>query len=185
MRALSRDSIVGFLLLCSFIFFGGCQPVRPVDAAGKPIDHLIRTESVPITETVSLVVSEALTATGEVTSTGTSAASEEAVDPALVAAGLAAYRAQYCGVCHTSRAAETRGIFGPTHDGLSATVVAYFATGSYTGSATTPAAYVRESIVDPQAWIVPGYAATPHRMPAYTHLDAATVDALVAFLLAH
>lgn len=109
---------------------------------------------------------------------------DEEPDAALLEAGLAAYRAQYCGVCHLLDAAETRGTFGPTHNDLRATVEAYFADGIYSGNAANPAEYVRESIVDPQAFIVPGFATTSHRMPTYAHLDGATVDALVAFLLA-
>jgi hypothetical protein len=31
---------------------------------------------------------------------------------------------------------------------------------------------------------VPGYATTSHRMPSYSFLDAETLDALVAFLMA-
>jgi mono/diheme cytochrome c family protein len=107
-----------------------------------------------------------------------------AADSELIAAGLSAYRAQYCGICHLLDAAETRGTFGPTHNLLGATAAAYLADGTYVGGATTPAEYIRESIVDPQAFIVPGYATTSHRMPSYAHLDATTLDALVAFLLA-
>jgi len=110
--------------------------------------------------------------------------SAEVADPALLAAGLAAYHANYCGVCHTLDKAETRGTFGPTHNGLAATVAQLFADGTYHGAAKTPAEYVHESIANPQAFIVPGYATTSHRMPTYTNLDDATINALVAFLLA-
>jgi hypothetical protein len=65
---------------------------------------------------------------------------------------------------------------------MHAIAAGHLADGTYQGAATTPAEYIRESIVDPQAYIVPGYATTSHRMPAYAHLDAASLDALVAFL---
>jgi nitric oxide reductase subunit C len=133
-----------------------------------------------------------MTATDEVTSStetivvAGSVPSEPVADadPAVIAAGLAVYRAQYCGVCHTLDAAETRGTFGPPHNGMGTIAAQHLQDGSYHGPATTPAEYIHESIVDPQAYITPGYAATSHRMPSYAHLDAQSLDALVAFLLA-
>lgn len=136
------------------------------------------TEPVTVTDVVS--TSAELTATAEITP-----ATTVTTDEAMLEAGLAVYRAQYCGVCHTLDAAETRGTFGPTHNGLAATVDGYFADGIYSGKATTPAEYLLESIVEPQAFIVPGFATTSHRMPSYTHLDSASLDALVVFLLAN
>jgi nitric oxide reductase subunit C len=109
---------------------------------------------------------------------------EESVDTALLEAGLATYRAQYCGVCHALDAAETRGTFGPTHNGMGEIAAQRLEDTNYGGNATTPAEYIHESIVEPQTYIVPSYATTSHRMPSYAHLDAATLDALVAFLLA-
>lgn len=166
-------------------------------------------ESIPATPTVApsapelsatsvtATTSSAVTTTNDVTTTtavttavtagdATSGASNpaEAADPAVLAAGLAAYHANYCGVCHTLDKAETRGTFGPTHNGLAAQVDQILAQGIYHGAAKTPAEYVRESIVAPQLFIVPGYATTSHRMPSYAHLDDATINALVVFLLA-
>jgi len=167
-------------------------------------------ESVPVTPTVAPSTPEApatavtattpsamttpnvVTATSDVSTTAVTTAAitsgaanpAPAADPALLAAGLAAYHANYCGVCHTLDKAETRGTFGPTHNGLAATVAQFFADGTYHGAAKTPAEYVHESIVNPQAFIVPGYATTSHRMPSYSRLDDATINALVAFLLA-
>jgi len=80
--------------------------------------------------------------------------------------------------------ADTHGTFGPTHNGLAAQVDEILSSGVYHGAAKTPAEYVRESIVAPEAFIVPNYATTSHRMPIYSNLDEATVNALVAFLLA-
>lgn len=105
-------------------------------------------------------------------------------DPALLAAGLSVYRAQYCGVCHELDAAETRGTFGPDHNDMGAIAAERLQDANYQGLATTAVEYIRESIVDPQIYIVPGYATTPHRMPPYAHLDSESLDALVAFLAA-
>ena len=66
---------------------------------------------------------------------------------------------------------------------MGAIAAAHLSGGTYQGAATTPAEYIREGIVDPQAFNVPGYATTSHRMPSYAHLDVASLDALVAFLL--
>lgn len=195
MRVLSRECLVGSLLLLA-VAVAGCQPVQPV-AEADPAQAGDVAESGPITDTVTQVASEAVAANEAVTSsvgapaeavTATVAAGPEQsagdVDPVLLADGLAVYRAQYCGVCHTLDAAETRGTFGPPHNGMGPIAVERLADAGYTGTATTPAEYVAESIVDPQAYIVPGYAATSHRMPVYAHLDQASVDAMVAFLLA-
>jgi mono/diheme cytochrome c family protein len=38
-----------------------------------------------------------------------------------IAAGVAVYRAQYCGACHSLAATGSRGTFGPSHDGMAAT----------------------------------------------------------------
>jgi len=150
------------------------------------------TDASAVTETAILPLPSALTTTGEVSTTqvttaatGTASTSPtEAADPALLAAGLAAYHANYCGVCHTLAKAETTGTFGPPHNGLAAVVAGHLSDGTYQGAAKSPAEYVHESIINPQAYIAPGYATTSHRMPSYAHLDEATLNALVVFLLA-
>jgi mono/diheme cytochrome c family protein len=105
-------------------------------------------------------------------------------DPALMAAGLAVYRAQYCGVCHRLTAAATMGTFGPPHDGLAAAAAARIVAEGYSGAATTPAEYIYESIVSPEVYVVPDYLMTSHRMPSYGHVPAGDLTALVAFLAA-
>jgi mono/diheme cytochrome c family protein len=206
-----RKVFVGFSLVLA-ITMGACQPVQPAAAPGTPASSGAVAESETLTDTatlsatVSVTASESVTADETLTTTESIsssavltedvAGSEEngeqasappsgaSVDPALIEAGLAVYRAQYCGVCHTLDAAETHGTFGPTHNGMGQVAVARLADGTYTGSATTPTEYIDESIVDPQAYVVPGYATTSHRMPSYAHLDPQSLEALVAFLLA-
>lgn len=151
--------------------------------------EVVTTTDATITETAG---TETMTATDDVSATTEiivmegSAPSEagEDANPALIEAGLAIYRAQYCGVCHTLDAAETRGTFGPTHNGIGTTAAQRLQDGTYHGPATTAADYIHESIVDPQVYMTPGYATTSHRMPSYAHLDAQSLDALVAFLFA-
>lgn len=101
----------------------------------------------------------------------------------LVASGREVYRQQYCGVCHRLDAANTGGLFGPSHNGIGATAENRIRDPNYTGSATTPEGYIRESILDPGIYIVPGYGGIRFRMPAYTHLSEADINALVQMLL--
>jgi nitric oxide reductase subunit C len=111
-----------------------------------------------------------------------SAGSEDAGEQEMVADGLAVYKDQYCGVCHQLGAAGTGGLFGPTHDGMGVTAAERIQDPGYAGGATTGAEYLRESIVDPQAYLVPGYEATSHSMPAYGYLSEQEIMALVELL---
>lgn len=104
------------------------------------------------------------------------------LDP-RIALGLATYRHQYCGICHQLDAAGTRGAFGPTHNGIGKTAEQRIHDPEYTGTAKTAEAYIRESIVDPTAYLVRGYEITRHRMPAYVGLGDAELDALIQLLL--
>ncbi|MEN8145883.1 MAG: hypothetical protein ABFS14_13165 [Gemmatimonadota bacterium] len=122
------------------------------------------------------------------TSVDTTPAQEgEAPDSAPVsqsaADGLAVYASQYCGVCHELGSAESVGTSGPTHDAIGTIAAQRIADSRYTGEATTAEAYMRESIVAPMAYIVPGYEVTLYRMPAYTNLSEPELEALVQMLL--
>ena len=106
-----------------------------------------------------------------------------AAEAAVIARGLDVYHAQYCGICHSLTAAGTTGTFGPPHDAVGVIAQARIQDLHYHGKATTAAAYIRESILNPQAYLVPGYALTYHHMPAYTSLSENDLDALVTMLL--
>ena len=110
------------------------------------------------------------------------ATTEQSDDP--TAQGITIYRANYCGVCHELPAAETRGTFGPSHAGMGATAAQRILDPAYGGRATTPAEYLAESILEPGAYLVPGYATSAHPMPSFAHLPAADIAALVELLLA-
>lgn len=105
------------------------------------------------------------------------------VEESLLAHGFEVYKSSYCGICHTLPAAQTAGIFGPPHAGMGVIAAARVQDPNYTGSATTAEAYLRESILDPEAYAVPGYAASIHPMPAYTTLSDEDLTALVYMLL--
>jgi len=165
------------LILATVLGLTACQPVRPVAGMASA-----RVEQAAPSEVITSTV-PAAAATDDAAAVD-SPTSAPTPDPALIEAGSAVYHAQYCGVCHALAAAGTTGTFGPPHGGLGATAAARVAAPTYTGTAITPAEYIRESIVAPEVYIVPDYAMTSHRMPPYGHLPDADIDALVEFLLA-
>jgi mono/diheme cytochrome c family protein len=116
-------------------------------------------------------------------SSGTSNRAESGESGPDLSLGLEAYRSQYCGTCHALALAGTAGIFGPTHDGMAALAADRIDDPGYSGSATTPAEYALESIVDPAVYRTPGFERTRFAMPSYAHLDPAQLDALVHLLL--
>jgi hypothetical protein len=102
----------------------------------------------------------------------------------VIAAGVAVYRKQYCGICHVLSLIPTTGTFGPPHDHIATTALERIADPAYTGSAQTAEEYLRESLLDPYVFIVPGAASGAHPMPVYTFLSEQEIDALVQLLLA-
>lgn len=102
----------------------------------------------------------------------------------LIARGVTSYASNYCGACHALQPAGTNGTFGPSHDDMAATALQRLADPLYSGSATTPEEYLRESILEPSQYLVPGFVMTPHAMPSFAHLPAEDIDALIALLLA-
>jgi nitric oxide reductase subunit C len=113
----------------------------------------------------------------------TATASDRASREQRVARGLEVCRREYCGTCHTLDAADTAGLFGPTHNGIGSTAERRIREPGYMGTATTVEAYIRESIVSPGVYVVEGYGLSRYRMPAYSHLDQEDLNALVQMLL--
>lgn len=158
----------------------GCQPIRatapnaPTATAPTqppPVATAPLTNTVVITTAANVTIMLALTATAPVTNTA-----------APLADGRTLYRQYYCGICHQSTGAGTRGTFGPSHDGLGAIAAQRWQEPTYQGDATTAADYLHESLVEPQRFIVPGYELTPHRMPSYSFLTPAELETLVQWL---
>lgn len=100
-------------------------------------------------------------------------------DADLVAVGLQIYQEQGCTACHQLDAANAAGETGPTHNGMGAIAAERISDGTYTGEATTAEEYIRESIVNPGAYLVEGY---QNVMPAYALADD-QLNALVQMLL--
>jgi cytochrome c551/c552 len=90
------------------------------------------------------------------------------------AAGAQIFTAQGCGGCHTFAPANSNGTIGPSLDNVAASAKA---------DGNMPlAAYVRQSITDPAAFVVSGFQAGV--MPTYygTKLTGAEISQLVAFI---
>lgn len=104
-------------------------------------------------------------------------------EAALRAEGMRIYREQFCGACHAFAAAGTGGTFGPPHDGMREVAEQRLRDPRYRGSAKSAEDYVRESIRDADAWLVPGYEQALSPMPSYTELSAFELNALVRLLL--
>ena len=106
------------------------------------------------------------------------------VDEALIERGIAVYRTNYCGSCHTLTIANTRGTFGPNHDHVLTSAATNITLETYTGEAQTPIEYIRESLLNPAVFYTPGFEATNHHMPAFTHLPPEDIEAMV-YMLSH
>jgi len=102
----------------------------------------------------------------------TSTTSSQSSSP--TAAGLSAFNANSCSSCHTLRTAGATATIGPDLDKLV----------SYAKQAKQPlAAFVQQSIVDPEAYIQPGYPKGLMPTTFGQQLTKTQLDALVAFLV--
>ena len=85
--------------------------------------------------------------------------------------GKALFANNGCVSCHTYKPAGSKATVGPDLDKLA----------TYAKQAKQPlAAFVHESIVNPNAYVQKGY--PPNVMPSFASLSSADVDALVTFL---
>jgi mono/diheme cytochrome c family protein len=103
-------------------------------------------------------------------------------DDALVARGRQVYLDHYCGACHRLAEVGSAGIFGPAHDDAARVAQERVEDPALAGRWPDARAYLRESIVNPAAYVVPGYAAYRHAMPAFDLSDD-LLEALVEFLM--
>jgi len=90
--------------------------------------------------------------------------------------GKAVFTQNGCGGCHQLAAAGSNGTVGPSLDNL-------MADAKVNGKGRTPEAYVRESIVNPDAVVVPGFPKGTMPQSFGKDLTKEQIDALVAFLL--
>ena len=90
--------------------------------------------------------------------------------------GKQVYTANGCGGCHQLADAGSSGTSGPSLDELAASIRA-------NGRGKSPEEYIRESIVDPNAVVVEGFAEGTMPQNYGTDLTDAQIDALVAYLV--
>jgi hypothetical protein len=93
------------------------------------------------------------------------------------------YRDLGCSGCHQLDLVSPEPRPGPAHNGMGVTAERRIADPSYTGAGATAADYIRESIVNPRVYLVPGYDRSRFIMPAFTTLSERELDALVQLLL--
>jgi cytochrome c oxidase subunit II len=94
--------------------------------------------------------------------------------PSGTASGLSVFNSSGCSTCHTLTAAKASGTIGPDLDKLV----------SYAQQAHQPvAAFVHESIVDPGAYVQPGYQNGIMPTTFGTQLSKGQLSALVTFLV--
>jgi cytochrome c551/c552 len=87
------------------------------------------------------------------------------------ASGKALFTSNGCVGCHTYKPADSKAAVGPDLDKLA----------TYAKQAKKPLApFTRESIVNPNAYVQPGF--QPNVMPTFASLSKSQVDALVSFL---
>jgi cytochrome c oxidase subunit 2 len=106
--------------------------------------------------------------------TSTTGTTSTTSSPPSASAGLTVFNQNGCASCHTLTAAKATGAVGPNLDNLV----------SYAKTAKQPLdAFVHESIVNPNAYVQPGY--KPNIMPGNfgTLLTKTQLDSLVAFLV--
>lgn len=131
------------------------------EAAGHVETELTETETGP-TETET---GPAETETGQTETTPPATTAEEEAPTGDPAAGEALFASNGCGGCHTFEAAGSTGAVGPNLD---------------EALQGKDAAFVHQSIVDPNAEVAEGY--NPGVMPSFQQLSEDQVNDLVAFL---
>ena len=116
------------------------------------------------------------------------AAPEETGGEVNMDLALAAFQKGGCGACHVIPGVpNAQGAIGPDLSDIGKMAAEWIASADYTGQATTPEEYIRESIVDPNAFVVPECPGGPcleGQMPATLAqvLSPEELDAAVAYL---
>jgi mono/diheme cytochrome c family protein len=108
-------------------------------------------------------------------STAPAATTPQPSDAATLAAGKKVFLANGCGSCHTLKDAGSGGTVGPNLDKLSADAKT---------AGKLLDAYLRESIVNPNAYIVPGFPKNVMTQGFGQTLTPAQLSALIAYLIA-
>jgi len=116
------------------------------------------------------------TSTAAPTTAATTTTAPSGGNAAAVAAGKAVFLSSGCGACHTFKPANATGTIGPDLD----TAPAQSAKADH--NMPLPA-FIKQSIVDPNAYIAQGYSKGIMPTTFGTQLSAKQIDDLVAFIL--
>jgi len=157
----STSEVLLWILFVALIF--------PAAFAGYAVGHYTSLGKPPATVTVNVG--------GTVTTpTTTSATTTTSSSGGQIAAGRALFSSSGCAACHTFTAAGSSGSIGPNLDTAPATDAANDGNMSL-------AAFIKESIVNPSAYIAKGYSDGIMPKTFGTSLKPAQIDDLVAFIL--
>lgn len=161
----STSEILLWLLFIALIF--------PAAFAGYAVGHYTSLGKPPATVTTTV----GSTSSSMPTTTTSAATTTSSSSGGNVAAGKSLFASSGCSSCHTFTAAGSNGTIGPNLDKAPATDAA--ADGNM-----ALAAFIKESIVNPNAYIAKGFT-KPSGMPGNfgTSLTATQIDDLVAFVL--
>lgn len=145
----------------------------PAGLVGYAVGH----DTSPSAKTVTVTTGAAPATTTSAATTTAAAAPTTTVSANTAAAlGKAAFLSAGCAACHTFKAAGTTGTVGPNLD---------TAPEKDAKLAKMPlAAFVKESIVSPNAFIAPGYTKGIMPQTFASTLGAKKIDELVAFITA-
>jgi cytochrome c551/c552 len=125
---------------------------------------------------VTVTVGAAATTTTTAAAPAPASTTASAAPTKPTAAAKAVFISAGCGACHTFKAAGTSGKVGPDLD---------TAPEADAKKANMPlAAFVKQSIVDPNAYIAPGFSKGIMPGNFSSTLGTAKIDALVAFIAA-
>ena len=145
------------ILATAALTLAGCGGERTVSPKPQTVIGSVPTQTAPAT------TSTTPSGGGGTTTTGGGGAG--------AASGKALFASNGCVSCHTYKPAGSKATVGPDLDKLA----------TYAKTAKKPlAAFVRESIVNPNAYVQPGF--PPNVMPSFSSLSKSQVDALVSFL---
>jgi len=113
---------------------------------------------------------------------GSSASANPAAGEQPAATGEELFAKNGCIACHAVTATDQTERLGPSLAGLAARAETTIQSAQYSGKATTIEAYTRESILQPQLYLVAGY--NPLMPPTYeSSLSQQELDILVDYLL--
>jgi len=144
----------------------------PAGFAGWALGHYTSLGKPPATVVHTVTVGS----TSTPTTTSTTPTTTSSSGGAAVAAGKALFTSSGCTACHTFTPAGSNGTIGPNLD----TAPAQDAKADHNMNL---AAFIKQSIVDPKAYLAKGYTTSVMPTTFGTTLKSSQIDDLVAFIL--